>query len=63
MQVDGWGLLMGELQKDFESRIKGLTKLYLSDVHIMWPTLKNSNGVAEVMKALNARFSGSVKLR
>lgn len=58
MQVDEWGLPVGELQKAFESRIRGLTKLHLSDVHIMWPTLKKSNGLAEIMKALMRDFPG-----
>ena len=58
MQVDEWGMHVGELQKAFENQIRGLTKLYLSDVHIMWPILKKSNALAEVMKALKRDFPG-----
>jgi hypothetical protein len=52
MQVNELGLFVGEMQKAFESRIMGLTKLYLSDVHIMWLILKKSNALVKVMKAL-----------
>lgn len=45
-----------ELQKAFESRIKDLTKLYWSDVHIIWLYSKKSNVLAEVMKALMRDF-------
>jgi hypothetical protein len=58
MQMDEWSLSVGEMQKAFESQIRGLTKLYLSDVHIMWPILKKSNALAEVMKALMQDFPG-----
>ena len=58
MKVNEWGLLVGEMHKAFESRIRGLAKLYLNDVHIMWLILK-SNALTEVMKALMRDFPGS----
>lgn len=58
LKVQEWGLPVGEFQKAFESRVRGLTKLYFCDVHVMWPTLKKPNVLAEVMKALMRDFPG-----
>ena len=52
------GVALGRVSKDIREPIRGLTKLYLSNIHVMRPTLKKYNGLAGVMKDLMRDFSG-----
>ena len=45
-----------KIAKGFQDMIRSLKKIYLRNVDLMWPTLKNIYGLAQVMKALMRDF-------